>query len=581
MVGHLWLGLSMSRVEKWDAVVVGAGLAGLTAGAYLAAAGTRVLVLDAGDVVGGSSHVFRRKNEWEFDVGVHHLGNCGPDGLLPMVLRGLALEDRIEFLPFDPDRLETYVLPGLKLEAPKGLDRYEEMLIGAFPQDARGIRRFMRVMRGIGGALDRAAVPSSLRDLGAFGVRAPQWAAWAFVPLQRLYDLCGLSQRAQLVLSTSNVSYLAPPSRAPVGMHAAFMWDFIEKGGTYPRGGGQVFAAHLTDVVQTHGGAVRTQARVEEIVITGGRVSGVRLTDGESIDAPVVLSAADVKRTFLDLVSREHLKLRTVRRVDGGRMCQPYFTAYLGVDLDLTNRMPNTDHLSFPTWDPLEDVFAMTRGPRRRTDAWMDDLARRMPAFIHSSTRKDPGTDRYAPPGHTNIEAMFPITDSYRLWGLAGGPADGERYRDNAAYLELKEHLVDVMIERVDEAIPGVKDHLVWREGGTPITQERYTTPTGGTAYGLEIAVDQFAQRGRWGVRTEIPGLFLAGASCSWGPGIEGVMHSGMYAAAAITGRDLTREVRSGTVVADPARLTPIGPDWDPLSVSRRLSKKPAALSVA
>ncbi|WP_354697746.1 All-trans-zeta-carotene desaturase [Paraconexibacter sp. AEG42_29] len=567
----------MSEPGTWDAIVVGAGLAGLTAGAYLAAAGRRVIVLEAGDAAGGSSHVFRRKNEWEFDVGVHHLGNCGPDGLLPMVLRGLALEDRIEFLPFDPDRLETYVLPGLQFEAPKGLDRYEEALVGAFPADSRGIRRFMRVMRGIGGALDRAAVPSSLRDFGSFGVRAPQWAAWAYVPLQRLYDLCGLSAQAQLVLSTSNVSYLAPPSRAPVGMHAAFLWDFIEKGGTYPKGGGQVFAAHLTDVVRTHGGTVRTQARVEEIVIAEGRVAGVRLTDGEALAAPVVLSAADVKRTLLGMVGREHLKLRTARRVEGGRMCQPYFTAYLGVDLDLAGRLPNTDHLSFPTWDPIEDVFAMTRGPRRRTDAWMDDLARRMPAYIHSSTIKDPGTARYAPAGHTNLEAMFPITGDLGLWGLSGGPADGGQYRDNTAYLELKEHLVDVMIDRVDEAIPGVKEHVVWREGGTPVTQERYTTPTGGTAYGLEIAVDQFAQRGRWGVRTEIPGLFLAGASCTWGPGIEGVMHSGMYAAAAITGRDLAREVRGGAVIADAARLSPVGPDWDPLGASRRLAQKPAA----
>lgn len=570
----------MNELRNWDAIVIGAGVGGLTAGAYLAAAGTRVLVLEAGDVAGGSSHVFRRKNEWEFDVGVHHLGNGGPDGLLPMALRGLALEDRVELLPLDPDRLETYVLPGLELEAPKGLDAYEQMLIDAFPGDARGIRRFLRVMRGIGGALDRAKVPSSTRALATFVARAPQWAAWVFVPLQRLFDLCGLSARAQLVLSTSNISYLAPPSRAPVGMHAAFLWDFIEKGARYPKGGGQVIAAHLTDVVRTHGGDVRTQARVERIQIEGGRVAGVRLDDGETLRAPVVVSAADVKRTLLDMVGREHLGARTVRRVERGRMCQPYFTAYLGVDVDLRGRVPNTDHVSLPTWDPLEDLFAMTRGPARRTDAWLEDLGRRMPAYIHSSTLKDPTNARYAPPGHTNIEAMFPITADYGLWGLQAGPAAGERYRDNAAYAELKEHLVDVMIDRVEEAIPGTKEHVVWREGGTPITQERYTTPTGGTAYGLEIATDQFAQRGRWGVRTSVPGLFLAGGSCAWGPGIEGVMHSGMYAAAAVTGRDLAAEVRGGAVIADPTRLSPIGPDWDPLAVSRRLSKKPTPFPV-
>ena len=138
------------------------------------------------------------------------------------------------------------------------------------------------------------------------------------------------------------------------------------------------------------------------------------------------------------------------------------------------------------------------------------------------------------------------------------------------------------MIQRAEEALPGlVKDHVAWREAGTPITQERYTAPTAGSAYGLEICVGQFAQFGRYGVRTEVPGLFLAGSSCTWGPGVEGVMHSGIYAASAILGRNLSEEIADGAVLGDRSRLTPVGPDWDPLRASRRLSAEAGVVSVA
>jgi phytoene dehydrogenase-like protein len=289
-----------------------------------------------------------------------------------------------------------------------------------------------------------------------------------------------------------------------------------------------------------------------------------------------VVSSADVKRTMLDLVGAEHLRRRTVSKTRNGRLALPWFNAYLGLDVDLRGRVPNADHFSFPTWDSFESLHGLMSGPQRRTDGWLDDLRRRLPAYIHSSTVKDPDNRHYAPPGKTSLEVMVPIAPSYELWGLERGPFEGEDYRRNPRYLELKEALTDIMIDRAEEALPGlVRDHVAWREAGTPITQERYTAPTSGTAYGLELSTDQFAQFGRFKSRTEIAGLFLAGASTVWGPGVEGVMHSGIYAASAILGRDLSAQIAAGAVLGDPARLTPVGADWDPLNVSRRL-REPA-----
>src|SRR5690349_11251083 len=96
-------------MKRYDTVVIGGGIAGLTSAAALAAAGRRVLVLEQYSVVGGSTHVFRRKGRWEWQVGVHHLPDCGPNGDIPTVFRGLGLAEHITFEPMDRTGYERYV----------------------------------------------------------------------------------------------------------------------------------------------------------------------------------------------------------------------------------------------------------------------------------------------------------------------------------------------------------------------------------------------------------------------------------------------------------------------------------------
>src|SRR6478735_7425584 len=66
--------------SDWDAIVIGSGIGGLTTAAFLATNGLRTLVLEQYDTAGGSSQVFRRKRMFEFDVGLHYVGDCAPRG---------------------------------------------------------------------------------------------------------------------------------------------------------------------------------------------------------------------------------------------------------------------------------------------------------------------------------------------------------------------------------------------------------------------------------------------------------------------------------------------------------------------
>ncbi len=552
----------MSTPGDWDAIVIGSGLGGLTAAAYLATNGLHTLVLEQHYVAGGNAHVFRRKvsrrtRSFEFDVGVHYIGDCGPGGLIPTILRGVGLDGRIEFLEMDPDGFDTLVFPGLTFRVPKGWGRYRERLVAAFPDDETGLHRYLDVLEGVLAEMRKIRLPVSPQDLPRLMQEAPTFFRWGMRPLSELFDDCGLGQKVRAVLAAENGAYAVPPSRAAVILQAGLM-DHYLKGAYYPRGGGQVLPAHLVDVVRAHGGQVRTRARVQRILVEDGRAVGVRLASGEEVRAPVVVSNADLKRTYLELIGQEHVSPQTVSRVGSYRMALPIFCVYLGLDIDLRQRMPNTNYWYFSTFD-IEGLYR---------DSYEGRLPREVSLFITAASVKDPHTEAIAPKGYSSLEAMFWAPPDYERWAIEDGPAAGERYHRKPDYRSLKDQMTDAIVDGVERVLPGVKEHIVWKEAATPITQERYTLSTGGTSYGIELAVDQFGPS-RPSPQTEIEGLYLAGASTVFGHGIVGVMRGGVGCASAVLGRDLMEEAEAGRVFGDPTKLTGGGPGWDPWQASR------------
>jgi phytoene dehydrogenase-like protein len=547
----------------YDAIVIGSGLGGLSAGAHLAANGRRVLVCEQYDVAGGCSQTFRRKREWQFDVGLHYVGGVHT-GDIGSVLRGLGLDGRLQWNEMDPDGFDTLRFPRHEIRVPKGWDRYTDRIAAAFPAEEQQVRRCLGTLEAIGGQLRRAGVPKSKLDYLRYPLRAPSVVAWGMRPLADLFDHHHLSQEARAVIGAQSGDYATPPSRTPVALHAGLIDHYLDEGAYYLHGGGQMLAAHLLDVIHTHGGRVRTRAHVEEIVVREGRVRGVRLKGGEQLEAGVVVSTADIKQTFLALLDPSAVSPRFRERVAGFRMATPLFCVYLGLDRDLRGAMPNTNYWCHPTYD-AEDAYAR---------AAAGELALDPTVYLTSATVKDPGCTRHAPAGCSTLELMTWATPSPEAWGvdpgsLPSGYSRGERYRERKALVA--ERMIDV----AEEVLGDVRGHIRWQEAATPLTQTRYTLSTDGSSYGIELATDQTGPR-RPSPRTPIGGLYLAGASARRGHGIVGALMGGRDAAAEVLGRDLAHEVARGAVFADVDRLTAGGPDFAPLAACRRLQDKSA-----
>jgi len=546
------------EVDRFDAIVIGSGLGGLAAAAFLCAQGKRTLVLEAHYVAGGNSQVFRRERDghaWEFDVGIHYIGECGRDGMITAVLNGLGLAERVVFRPLDADGYSTLHFPDLTFRVPFGWDRYRARLGETFPDEVEALGRVLDVMQEVSHASRRLS--RGELEMSELVNEAPIFLQQGLRPVTELFAEHRLSERAAAVLLGEQGCYAVRPSNTPVAM-AAGLTDHFLHGAYYPVGGGQVIAGRLIEAIRAWGGEVRTQSPVRRILVEDGRVRGVvagrKNREPVEIEAPAVVSNADLKRTFFELVGKEHWAPETLARIDALEMAVPLFCVYLGLDVDLAAEgMPNSNHFLWGGYD-IEGVYDELDAGRLASDAM---------AYLTAASLKDPDNPRTAPRGHTNLQIMTLVPRDYGVWNVEKGPAEGGRYHRDPEYRRRKQALADHLIEVSEQLIPGLREHVVWQEAATPVSQERFTLSTGGTSYGIEMSCSQAGPM-RVGPRTEIEGLFLCGASTPSGPGISGVLRGGVAAAGEVLGRDLLRPILAGDVLGDRSRLPELHDDWDP-----------------
>lgn len=553
--------------DRHDAIVIGSGLGGLATAACLAAAGRSVLVLEQHEMLGGTSQVFRRKRQWEFDVGVHYVGGVarGSDGLIATVLRGLGVEDRVEWCRMDDDGMDTVAFPGHAFRVPTSWEGYAHALGEAIPEDRAGLHAAVDELRRIGQGFDRVNdVPHSVRVLLPLGRRPRE--AFEIVrgleqPIGRLFDRHRLGPAGRAALLSLIHLHNTPPDRTPALLVAALLQHYFKQGAYFPLLGGQVLAANLTEVIQAHGGTVRTKARVRSIDIAGGRVTGVTLADGERLRSDVVVSNADAHRTLLELVGPQHLKARTTRRIRALRRPHSIFSLYLATDQDLAAHRPATNYVHHGRYD-LQTTFDLMDRGAWDPKGWL---------AISSPTLKTGGRRHFGPEDHSTVEAFTTVPGDPAFWG-GGDPMDGKGYEDRPGYQERKAEVEASMLERTLELLPELRGRIVWQEAATPMTHERFTLSA--MPYGPENAKDQIGPGRRLPVRTEVGGLFLAGASTVFLYGVAFTMRGGVGTASAILGRDLLREFHDGRVLADRAALPDHGQGWDPFAVCRRHAVK-------
>ncbi len=524
--------------EQVDVAIVGAGLGGLTAGAYLARAGYRVALFDQHYVAGGCCTQFSRggpRNRYNFDIGLHYIGDCTDTGKIPRLLSGIGIE--LDYVPMDQDGFDTLVFPDFRFRIPADHGVFRDRMVEMFPAEKRGIDRYVRFLREVDDFQRRM---EAARGRMGFGM-----AAWALTrgrlaakyrgaTLEQLLDSCSRDPQVRAVMAGQNGDYGLPPSRVSAALHAGLSNHYFH-GAYYPRGGGQVLADRISETIESLGGTVHLRQKVTDIIVEGGAVQGIRVAGhrgtSSEVRAGVVLSNADLKVTFDELIGRDHLPAEWQDKVGRFEMAAAIFMTCLGIEGRMTDYgMTNSNYWQFDSYD-FEDFY---RG--------LEDVRPRG-AYITSASLKDPETLHHAPEGISNVEAMTVLSGKPDDWGVEHADAEAWVYKKDDRYTDLKARIEEDLVARVARLFPGSGDHIVFRESASPMSHIRYTLATDGTGYGLAATPEQFFEN-RPGYSGPLPGLFLAGASTRSGHGVVGAMESGHKAA-----RRIAREL--GGSVAD------------------------------
>ncbi len=512
--------------DRVDVAIIGAGLGGLMSAARLAKQGLSVALFDGHYVAGGCCTMFHRatrEGPYQFDIGLHYIGDCAPDGKIPTLLRDVGVD--LEYLRMDDDGFDTIVLPGLTFPIPANLDRFRERLVEHFPKEKRGIDRYTRVLGEVGHlgkwVEDKRGkgLAGTLGTLWQVATKARLVPKYQNATVKALLDDCTQDPMLRGVLLGQSGDYGVAPSKASAMLHLGLQAHYL-RGAYYPKGGGQRIADELASVVEAHGGAICLRRQVEQILVEDGRAVGLRLAGGEEVRAGVVISNADLKRTYTELLPAAAVPATWQDRSQKLEMGAAIFITCLGVKADLrAHGMAAKNIWRFDTTDP-EEIYA---------EADRGEITARC-AYITSASLKDPDTHGHTPEGVMGVEVMTIAPGKPEAWGVDPSEVASGHYRKREVYEAKKREVEDRLIDHLEAQFPGTKQHIVFRESATPITHTRFTRASDGTGYGLAATPAQFLQ-GRPGYRGPIPGLYFAGASTRAGHGVMGALNSGKHAA--------------------------------------------------
>jgi len=485
-------------------VVVGAGLGGLAAAARLAALGHSVTVCEASHEVGGKLGLHERDG-FRFDTGPSLL-------TMPQVFRDLfeatgGWPPDLSFVPLDPLARYRWA-DGTRLDASSDLDEHCARLDAALGDGAGDdwrafTARAERIWDASRGPFLESAL-SGPGTLGRLALRQPGDLA-AIGPGRSLRSLGRRylrDPRLRTYLDRYATYTGSDPRRAPAALAAV---PYVEQayGGWYVPGGLRRLGEAVHERGLERGVEVRLGTRVTRIERAGGRIHGVRLEDGGTLPADLVVANADASTVYGLLVDSPS----SVRRLARATPSLSGFVMLLAV----RGRTPGLAHhnVLFPT-DYDAEFDAVFGAPAKPVED----------PTLYVSAPDDPAV---RPDG---CEGWFVLVNAprHRAGGDGSGRGDGSQGDGSPGAVDWRapgladtyaEHLLDLLAAR---GLP-VRDRVLWREVITPADLEERTGSVGGAIYGTSSngATAAFLRPAN---RSPVRGLFLVGGSSHPGGGL-------------------------------------------------------------
>jgi len=515
----------------YDAIVIGSGIGGLAAAALLGThGGKKVLVLERHTTAGGFTHTFSRER-WEWDVGVHYIGQVHHEGAMLRRLFDEVTGGELEWEAMG-EVYDTVVIDGRRWDYVAGRENWRQRMYGYFPGEETAIDRWLELVseatRGARSFFAEKAMPV----LPA--LFAGPWMRRGFLrhsdrTLGEVLDELTDDPTLKAVLAAQFGDHGLPPAQASFAIHAMIFNHYLG-GAAYPVGGSARIAETMAPVIENAGGTIVIGADVASVLVEDGRAVGVRMAKGGEIRAPLILSDAGVPNTVHRLLpeatpGRDAL-LATLKHTARSAAHICLYVGFDATDAELGLDRPNLWVYSSPDQD----------GDIAR---FMADSNAPLPlVYISFPSAKDPSfASRY--PGRATIEVVsIAPYERFRTW------EDTRWMKRGEDYTRLKEELSRRLIEVLDREVPQVAGKIAYSELSTPLSTRHFGGYPEGEIYGLEHTPPRFRERALR-PRTGLKNFYLTGQDvCT--AGVAGALFGAVLSASAILGRNLLKEISRG-----------------------------------
>jgi len=514
----------MSR--QLDTIVIGAGHNGLVTAAYLAKAGRSVLVVEGREVVGGAAATEELFPGYRVDSGAHRIG-----GLSPRIVAELALgEHGLEIMPADPtvfapvEEGQPLLLWRDPARTALAIREISEADSKAWIPFTALIRKAAEFVQAAWAVTPPDVTGNDLGDLWSaakLGLKIRGMGKKDMVEVMRvlpmsIYELLGEWFESDLVKGALAASAIGGLCQGPMAAGTAYTLLHHHVGAAAGvmrptqrvRGGIGRLSDALLATCGKHGAEIRAGARVDRILVEAGSARGVVLEGGEEIHAHRVVSSADPRTTFFDLLEPSDVGPEFARKISNIRfkgVCAKVHLA-LGELPSFTCRPGSGPHLNgvisiSPSLEYVERAY---------DDAKYGAASKAPYLEISIPSVTDP---ELAPPG----KHLASIVMQYAPYQLRDGTWD------DAA----RDALGDLVVRTLARYAPGIESMIESRHVLTPLDLESRFGLAEGNIYHGEMTLDQLLFMrpvpGASRYRAPIRGLHMCGAGTHPGGGVTGV----------------------------------------------------------
>jgi all-trans-retinol 13,14-reductase len=510
--------------KKWDAIVIGSGLGGMTCATLLAKAGKKVLMLERHYVPGGFTHTFKRKG-FEWDVGVHYVGQVGNENSILRKIFDYVTESKLRWEPMG-ELYDRAIIAGDIYDFVAGKENQIRQLVEKFPEEETAIRKYVDLVGSVAAS-----------SAWFFGEKTmPRWMSMTFGRLlrwkfakaakQTTYDtLKSLTSNERLisVLCSQCGDYGLEPRKSSFGIHAVVV-DHYLNGGSYPAGGAKSIHEAMISTFESYGGTLVLKADVAKILTMANRTTGVETSDGTKISAKTVVSGAGAHNTFfrlLDGTQTDRTESRSLAEVKASTAHVCLYVGLNGSDRELElpkNNIWVYDDYDFSTIDDGESP-----------------LAQKGLTYISFPSAKDPDWTGINP-GKASVQVISACSfDQVKRWEAE---PFGKRSEE---YLAFKQRVSDRLTAKLIEAVPQIENRIAYSELSTPLSTKHFAGYSSGEIYGLEHTPARF-QLSQLRPETKIKGLYLTGQDIVT-VGVGGALYSGVLAATKVLNKSVIMRI--------------------------------------